>query len=167
MTDAEEKKIGTDPNNPDTDGDSVGDKEDHCPLIAGTVAAHGCALDEELLDQIKSASEHIYFNSGKSTIKAESYPDLDKLAAIFKQHTEVKASIEGHTDSQGDDQMNLNLSKARAKAVKDYLIKKGVDADHLSSEGYGETRPVADNGTSAGRAKNRRVIVQTTMYKPK
>ena len=92
---------------------------------------------------------------------------MDKLAAIFKAHPEVKASIEGHTDSQGDDQMNLNLSKARAKAVKDYLIKKGVDADHLSSEGFGETRPVADNGTSAGRAKNRRVIVQTTMYKAK
>lgn len=167
LTDAEEKKIGTDPNNPDTDGDSVGDKEDHCPLVAGTVAAKGCALDEALLAEIKSASEHIYFNSGKSTIKAESYPDLDKLAKIFSEHPEVKASIEGHTDSQGNDQMNLNLSRARAKAVKDYLIKKGVDADHLSSEGYGETRPVADNGTAAGRAKNRRVIVKTTLYKPK
>lgn len=167
LTDAEEQKIGTNPNNPDTDGDGVDDKQDHCPLEAGTASAKGCALDEALLAEIKSASEHIYFNSGRSTIKSESYPDLDKLAKIFSEHPEVKASIEGHTDSQGDDKMNLNLSKARAKAVKDYLIKKGVDADHLSSEGYGETRPVADNGTAAGRAKNRRVIVKTTMYKAK
>lgn len=167
LTDAEEKELGTDPNNPDTDGDTVGDKADHCPLVAGTVAAKGCALDEALLEEIKSASEHIYFNSGKSTIKAESFPDLDKLAAIFKEHPEVKASIEGHTDSQGNDQMNLDLSKARAKAVKDYLIKKGVDADHLTSEGFGETRPVATNDTAEGRAKNRRVIVQTSLYKVK
>lgn len=167
LTNAEEAKLGTDPNNPDTDGDKVNDKVDNCPLVPGTVAAAGCALDVELLDQIKSASEHIYFNSGKSTLKSESFPDLDKLAAIFKAHPEVKASIEGHTDSQGDAKMNLDLSKARAKTVKDYLISKGVDADHLSSEGYGETTPVADNGTSAGRAKNRRVVVQTTMYKPK
>jgi outer membrane protein OmpA-like peptidoglycan-associated protein len=167
LTNAEEAKLGTNPNNADTDGDSVKDKADHCPTIAGTVSAAGCALDEELLAQIKSASEHIYFNSGKSTIKSESYADLDKLAAILIAHPEVKASIEGHTDSQGDNTMNLNLSKARAKAAKDYLIKKGVKADHLSSEGFGETKPVADNGTSAGRAKNRRVIVQTTMYKAK
>ena len=167
LTNDQEAKLGTNPNNPDTDGDTVKDKGDHCPLDAGTVAAAGCPLDEELLAQIKNASEHIYFNSGKSTIKSESFADLDKLSAIFKAHTEVKASIEGHTDSQGNDEMNLNLSKARAKAVKDYLVKKGVDANHLSSEGYGETKPVATNETSAGRAKNRRVIVQTTMYKAK
>ncbi len=165
LTNAEEKKLGTDPNNPDSDGDRINDGQDKCPMLAGTKANMGCALSQELLDQIKSASEHIYFNSGSAVIKSESYADLDKLAAILSEHTEVKASIEGHTDSQGNDQMNLNLSKARAKAVKDYLIKKGVPADHLTSEGYGETRPVADNSTAAGRAKNRRVIVQTTMYK--
>lgn len=167
LTNAEEAKLGTDANNPDTDGDSVNDKADNCPTTPGTVAAGGCALDEELLAQIKAASEHIYFNSARSTIKSESYTDLNKLAAIFKAHPEVKATIEGHTDSQGDNTMNLNLSKARAKAVKDYLIKKGVNADHLTSQGFGETKPVADNGTAAGRAKNRRVIVQTSMYKAK
>jgi outer membrane protein OmpA-like peptidoglycan-associated protein len=165
LTNAEEAKLGTDGNNPDSDGDGVKDGEDKCPTAAGTKAANGCALDESLLAEIRSASEHIYFNSGKSTIKAESFPDIDKLAGILKAHPEVKATIEGHTDSQGDDKMNLDLSKARAQAVKDYLISKGVDADHLSSEGYGETRPVADNGTAEGRAKNRRVIVQTSMYK--
>ena len=60
-----------------------------------------------------------------------------------------------------------DLSKARAKAVKDYLIKKGVAADHLSSEGFGETKPIDTNDTAEGRAKNRRVIVETTMYEVK
>lgn len=167
LTNDQEAKLGTNPNNPDTDGDSVNDKADKCPLAAGTVAAGGCALDADLLAQIKKASENIYFNSGKSTIKTESYADLDKLAGILKAHPEVKATIEGHTDSQGNDQMNLDLSKARAKAVKDYLVGKGVDADHLTSEGFGETRPIATNDTAEGRAKNRRVIVETTMYKVK
>ena len=65
--------------------------------------------------------------------------------------------------------MNLKLSKSRAKAAADYLINKGVKSDHITSQGYGETQPIADNGTSAGRAKNRRVIIQTTTYtvKPK
>lgn len=165
LTNAEEAKLGTDANNADTDGDTVNDKADKCPMAPGTVLAGGCALDEDLLAQIKSASENIYFNSAKSTIKTESFADLDKLAAILKAHPEVKATIEGHTDSQGDDKMNLDLSKARAKAVKDYLVGKGVDADHLSSEGYGETKPIATNDTPEGRAKNRRVIVQTSMYK--
>lgn len=167
LTNAEEAKLGTNPNNPDSDGDTVKDNVDKCPLIPGTLSAGGCALDTDLLAEIKRASENIYFNSGKSTIKSESYPDLDKLASILIAHPEVKASIEGHTDSQGNDQMNLNLSKSRAKAVKDYLVKKGVQADHLSSEGFGETKPVADNGTAEGRAKNRRVIVQTSMFKVK
>ena len=167
LTNAEEAKLGTDPKNTDTDSDKVNDKKDDCPLTAGSIANNGCALDKDLLAQIKKASENIYFNSGSSVIKETSYADLDKLASILVAHPEVKASIEGHTDSQGDDKMNLDLSKARAKAVKDYLIKKGVAADHLSSEGFGETKPIDTNDTAEGRAKNRRVIVETTMYEVK
>ena len=150
---------------PDTDGDGVADKDDECPEVAGKKALNGCPLSKAELAEIKSASEHIYFNSGKSTIKEESFSDLDKLAKILKEHPEVKASVEGHTDSQGNDKLNMDLSVARAKAVKDYLISKGVEADHLGSEGFGETKPIATNETADGRAKNRRVIVQTSMYK--
>ena len=75
----------------------------------------------------------------------------------MNKHPEYDLAIEGHTDSQGDDAMNLDLSKRRAKRAMDYLISKGISKDRLSSEGFGETRPVADNSTSEGRAQNRRV----------
>ena len=164
LKNVEETKIGTDSNNPDTDGDSVLDGVDKCPLIAGKVELNGCALSDEELLIIKNASEHIYFNSGSSVIKSESYVDLDKLASILVKHTEVKATIEGHTDSSGGAVANKNLSQSRANAVKKYLMEKGVKGDHLTAIGYGEEKPIADNSTTAGRSKNRRVIVQTTMF---
>ena len=68
-----------------------------------------------------------------------------------------KLFIQGHTDSQGDDQMNMELSEKRAAAVRQYLIDKGISADRMRTQGFGETVPVADNNTSSGRAKNRRV----------
>lgn len=164
LKNADETAAGTDPNNPDTDGDKVMDGADHCPLTPGKIDLHGCALSDEELATIKAASEHIYFNSGSATIKSESFADLDKLAAILKKHEEVKATIEGHTDSSGGADANKRLSQSRADAVKKYLTDKGVKADHLSSIGYGEERPIADNSTAAGRTKNRRVIVKTSMF---
>lgn len=152
---------------PDRDGDGVADKDDACPDSPGLASLNGCVLNQEEIAQLNSASEHIYFNSGSSVIMDKSFPDLDVIAAILKKHSEVKADIEGHTDSQGRDDLNLKLSESRAKAVKDYLISHGVKADHLTSHGFGETKPIADNKTSAGRAKNRRVIVKTTTFKVK
>lgn len=152
---------------PDRDGDGVADKDDECPDVKGLALLNGCALSKGELDIIKKASEAIYFNTGSAVIKPESFPELDKLAEILKKHPEVEASIEGHTDSQGNDASNLKLSKDRAKSVKDYLISKGVKKDHISSEGYGETKPIADNGTAEGRAKNRRVVINTSTYTEK
>lgn len=152
---------------PDRDGDGVPDKDDECPDEKGKKELKGCPLSKSELEVLKRASEAIYFNTGSAVIKPESYDELDKMAEILKKNPEVEARIEGHTDSQGNDATNLKLSKDRAKAVKDYLIKKGVEADHLDSEGYGETRPIADNGTADGRAKNRRVVIITGMYTEK
>lgn len=149
---------------PDRDKDGVADKDDECPDVRGIAALNGCALSKSELEVIKKASEAIYFNTGSASIKQESYPELDKLADLLKNHPEVEASIEGHTDSQGNDATNLKLSKARAKAVKDYLVSKGVESDHLASEGYGETKPIADNATAEGRAQNRRVVINTSSY---
>ncbi len=164
LTNDAETAQGTDPNNPDTDGDGVLDGEDKCPTTKGSAASNGCILSEAELAAIKAASEHIYFNSGSSVIKSESYKDLDNLAAILIKHPEVKATIEGHTDSSGGAEANKALSQSRADAVKKYLTDKGVKADHLSAIGYGEEKPIADNSTAAGRAKNRRVIVATSLY---
>jgi outer membrane protein OmpA-like peptidoglycan-associated protein len=77
---------------------------------------------------------------------------------IMKQNPDIrKVRVEGHTDSKGSDAYNIKLSQRRANAVRDYLIAHGVEADRLVAVGYGETRPVADNGTAEGRARNRRV----------
>jgi len=99
----------------------------------------------------------IQFESGKDIIKSSSYDILHNVATIMKDNPSYKLKIDGHTDSQGDDAKNMQLSKDRAAAVKKYLIEDGVDGSRLSAFGYGETVPKATNDTAAGRAENRRV----------
>jgi outer membrane protein OmpA-like peptidoglycan-associated protein len=90
-------------------------------------------------------------------IKSSSFGILDNIVSIMKNNSEYNLSISGHTDSMGDDAKNMELSGKRADAVKKYLTDKGIQPDRLTARGYGETVPVADNNTAAGRAKNRRV----------
>lgn len=100
----------------------------------------------------------VYFDTGSARIQPRSFPLLDEVAQVIVAHPELRRiSVEGHTDSQGADTTNLTLSDRRAASVKAYLVERGVDAARLSSVGYGETRPVADNATREGRAANRRV----------
>jgi len=143
---------------PDTDGDGVADNADKCPDVAGVVSNKGCPeVKEEVKELLAEALHGVKFESGKDVIKTSSYSILDNVVSIMNNNPEYKLKIEGHTDSQGDDNMNLDLSKNRAKAVKTYITNKGVDASRMTSDGFGETVPVADNKTSAGRAENRRV----------
>jgi outer membrane protein OmpA-like peptidoglycan-associated protein len=132
--------------------------------VYGSVENKGCVLSDEELNVIKTASAHIYFETGSAKIKNASYADLDRLVAILKKHPEVKARIEGHTDSSGNAAKNLSLSKARAKSVADYLVSHGEPQDHISSEGYGITKPVATNDTKEGRAENRRVAIVVSSF---
>jgi outer membrane protein OmpA-like peptidoglycan-associated protein len=99
----------------------------------------------------------VNFEFDKAVLLTESMGILDRVAASLLAHPEVKVEVAGHTDSDGSDAYNLKLSDRRAKAVRDYLIKKGVPASQLTANGYGESRPIADNKTVAGRAENRRV----------
>ena len=99
------------------------------------------------------------FNSGKSTIIAESNQVLTEIVSILGKYPDSKFSIEGHTDSAGGDVLNQRLSDSRANAVKAYLVKYGVDEFRLSAIGFGETTPIATNATAAGRAENRRVEI--------
>lgn len=102
--------------------------------------------------------EGIEFEFGKAKIKSGSSSILDKAAAILTNHPEIDVEIQGHTDSIGTDKANLKLSQARAEAVRDYLIDiHMVEPVRLIPIGYGERKPIADNGTEKGRAKNRRV----------
>ncbi len=148
----------------DTDGDGVPDSKDKCPEIKGSAANNGCILSEKELATIKDASSHIYFESASAKIKEESFKDLDKLVKILKSHPEVKARVEGHTDSSGDAAKNLQLSKDRAAAVAKYLVDHGEKPDHVSSEGFGITKPIASNDTKEGKAKNRRVEIKVSMF---
>lgn len=94
---------------------------------------------------------------GKSTIRDESRPLIDQIVKLLTDNTNLKLSIEGHTDNVGDAKSNKTLSDQRAKNVLDALTKAGVDGKRLSAIGYGQDKPVADNRNEEGRAKNRRV----------
>jgi len=142
----------------DKDGDGVYDNEDKCPDVKGLAANKGCPeVDQASITILQQALTGIQFESGNAVIKPSSFPILDKVAEVMKLHTEYDLSIEGHTDNTGDAGQNLTLSKDRAQAAKKYLEDHGVSSSRLKSEGYGVTRPVADNNTKEGRAKNRRV----------
>ncbi len=100
----------------------------------------------------------VYFDTGKATIKPQSYGLLDEVAQALKNHEEVKkVSIDGHTDSTGKAKANQKLSQARAEAIRAYLVQKGIEPTRLEAKGFGQTKPIASNKTKAGREKNRRV----------
>lgn len=117
---------------------------------------------EEAKEILMTAFENLNFDTNKDTIKKESYEGLDKLAELLKKETTWKLLIEGHTDSDGSEAYNLDLSKRRAGSAKKYLTDKGVAAGMITSEGYGESKPIADNKTAEGKAKNRRVVFTIT-----
>lgn len=109
---------------------------------------------------IKTAFSQLEFETNKAIIKQSSYSSLDGLAQLLKSHPEWSVILKGYTDNTGNAAKNLQLSKDRAAAVKNYLIRKGVSAAHIQSFGYGSANPIASNATLAGRAKNRRVEIE-------
>ncbi len=100
----------------------------------------------------------VLFDLDKATIKPESYPVLNHVVSVLRTHPEIKkVRVDAHTDSQGSETYNLDLSKRRARSVVVYVTAGGIDEKRLTSEGYGESKPVDTNKTRAGRANNRRV----------
>ena len=100
---------------------------------------------------------NIFFNFNKAILKAESYPELNRLADLMKERSTMTVEIAGHADSTGPDDYNLLLSGWRAKAVSKYLNEKGIQADRITTVSFGETKPIESNETKEGRKKNRRV----------
>ncbi|HSX70877.1 MAG TPA: OmpA family protein, partial [Pseudomonas sp.] len=100
----------------------------------------------------------VKFDFDKSVVKEESYGDIKNLADFMNQYPQTNTTVEGHTDSVGTDAYNQKLSERRANAVREVLVNQyGVGSERVGSVGYGESQPVADNATEAGRAVNRRV----------
>lgn len=105
-----------------------------------------------------SITLNVLFDTDKATIKNTFYDDINNVASFMAKNPTATVTIEGHTDSQGSAEYNQQLSKRRADAVRQELIKQRIDAKRLLAVGYGESRPIADNATATGRAKNRRVV---------
>jgi OOP family OmpA-OmpF porin len=142
----------------DSDGDGVVDADDQCPgTPAGTrVDATGCPLP---VTQVASVKLKVNFGFDSTTVQEQYFSDLAELAAFLKRFEDLDVDVEGHTDSQGPEAYNQQLSQRRAQAVVDYLVSEhGIAADRLDPVGYGESRPVASNDTAEGRAENRRVM---------
>lgn len=149
----------------DSDGDGIADPDDKCPNLFGTIENQGCPeIKADVVKKMDYAASNIYFATGKYTLLSKSFKGLDDVVKIMKETPDLKLVIDGHTDNVGADATNQKLSENRAGAVKAYLVKKGVDASRLTSTGYGETQPIADNKTAAGRQKNRRVELKLSYY---
>lgn len=147
----------------DTDLDGVPDYLDECPYVPGVKENKGCPQVKRAVTNIlKKAMTGIQFETGKATILKKSYPILDEVVKVFEENPDYIIEVQGHTDNVGKADVNMTLSDKRAHAVRDYIIKKGIDASRITAHGYGSTVPIADNKTKAGRAKNRRVEFKIT-----
>jgi outer membrane protein OmpA-like peptidoglycan-associated protein len=170
---------------PDSDGDGFRDDEDQCPQDAGLVRYKGCPIPDrdndgfndeedecpdetfednngcpyikkEIRQKVDLAAKGIYFKTNSAEIDSMSLKNLDEIADIMQGQAAFILDIEGHTDSKGNSDLNLKLSQQRANACKAYLVQKGISDSRIESTGFGDMKPIADNETEEGRAKNRR-----------
>ncbi|MDR1591804.1 MAG: OmpA family protein [Prevotellaceae bacterium] len=142
----------------DADGDAVPDYLDKCPEVPGVKDNNGCPeLKAAVKRLFKQALQGIQFETGKEVIRPSSYAILNQVVEVMKENSDFLLNIAGHTDNVGQPAKNQELSERRAASVKNYLISKGVEEARLTSEGFGDARPVATNQTAAGRKTNRRV----------
>jgi outer membrane protein OmpA-like peptidoglycan-associated protein len=147
----------------DADKDDIPDAQDACPKEPGSASPdkekNGCP---QFIKRIKGSNEiqvlkKVEFEFGSARLSAASFPILDEVVRLLQANPEITLmSIEGHTDNVGSDETNLKLSRDRAKSCLDYLVQKGVKKERLTSEGFGEAKPLESNDTPQGRAKNRR-----------
>ena len=172
----------------DSDGDGVADDKDKCPGTprGATVDENGCELDGDndgvvdRLDECPNSAPGVQVDIKGCEIKEEiKLPGvnfetnsdrllpgatrvLEDAVATLKKNPSIKVEVAGHTDSDGSAEYNEGLSARRAQTVYDYLASNGIAEDRMTSRGYGEAQPIADNGTSAGKAQNRRVVLRIT-----
>lgn len=161
-----EDRDGCPDEEPDSDADGVPDSEDQCPTqketINGIQDDDGCPDGGPAKVMREGGKivilEDVRFESGSDKIEPESYAILNQVALVMRANRDIeRIRVEGHTDDTGPREVNLELSKTRARAVKAYLVKRGVRPNRLVTEGYGPDRPVVRGSDEASRAKNRRV----------
>jgi outer membrane protein OmpA-like peptidoglycan-associated protein len=150
----------------DNDGDRIVDVKDKCPNqpedYDGDRDDDGCPDVKKYKLVVVTAKkielkQKVYFATARTRILPRSFALLDEVAKVLKDRAKIHVRIEGHTDSRGSARYNRRLSDGRAKSVRRYLIRKGIDAARMIAVGLGEDKPIATNRTRAGRAMNRRV----------
>jgi outer membrane protein OmpA-like peptidoglycan-associated protein len=141
---------------PDTDDDGIPDLFDKCPKEPGVPQENGC-LPKIIQRKFSGSVKGIQFETGSAEIRKSSFRLLNEAVQVFAKYPTLRIEISGHTDNQGDASFNMRLSQERADAVKQYLTDRGIEARRIETAGYGQDRPVANNRTAGGRAKNRRI----------
>jgi outer membrane protein OmpA-like peptidoglycan-associated protein len=121
------------------------------------IAEGGVKFYDRVMEDGKIIANGIRFDVGKASLKPESMGIINEVVDMMKEHPDLRFSVEGHTDSDGDDALNMELSDKRAKTVKSTMISMGIPADRLESKGLGESMPITDNSSPEGKANNRRV----------
>jgi OOP family OmpA-OmpF porin len=146
---------------PDRDNDGIGDIIDKCPDEYGLIELDGCPkatlVPTKLKALIMASKKVIQFEEGNSVLKPTSFSILNQIVEELKVYTNLEISIQCHTDNKGNELKNIELSKKRAKEVAKYLVRKGIDKNRISIEGFGGLKPIAENNTEKGRAINSRV----------
>ncbi len=146
----------------DRDGDGIPDAVDKCPdkpeTVNGFEDEDGCP-DElpKAVAKFSGVIRGIEFDFGKATIRKDSHKLLDEAVKVLTEYKDLRVQISGFTDDVGERQTNLDLSDARAKSVKEYMVGKGIDAGRVETRGMGPDDPIADNKTEKGRQQNRRI----------
>ena len=150
---------------PDTDGDGVNDEEDKCINEPGPATNFGCPLiSEEVVKKLNIAAKNVFFSTGSFKLLPKSFKQLDIVVKILNDNPSYRLTVDGHTDNTGKHDKNQILSENRAASVKAYLLSKGINESRLTSTGFGQDKPIADNKTVAGRAQNRRVEMAAHNY---
>jgi outer membrane protein OmpA-like peptidoglycan-associated protein len=147
---------------PDSDGDGLKDTEDKCPTEAGSRDNNGCpevkpVITKVMEEKVSFVARNIFFKASSDQLTTSSIAPLDEVVKLLNEQPLLKLQIDGHTDSTGRNETNLQLSKLRAQSVKNYLTGKGIDASRLTATGYGSAKPLQSNATPEGRSRNRRV----------
>lgn len=141
----------------DTDKDGVADHLDKCPytLQGVKIDAQGCPLNRK--EDLNKLKQGIQFQTNSTKFTKNSYGTLNDIVSLLNKFQFANLEVQGHTDNVGSAQKNKELSQARAQAVVDYFIKKGVDSSRVRAVGFGSEKPIESNGTKKGRKANRRV----------
>lgn len=142
---------------------SIGDEIEYNTLEIPAVKPGEFFDEAELVIEYDPGTTFLFtnlqFETAKADLKASSYSHLKNLVEILKRKKDLKIRIDGHTDSDGEESANQTLSQQRAESVRNYLISQGIDASRMVAKGFGESKPVADNATPQGKAKNRRTEI--------